>query len=178
MREDSEIAKLCKIYREMDAEGQEVMVAAAVKLFSVQKTSEPQQVSPKLTLPRMSGSFAQSLRFAGIPGYLITAFLLLLAAVVFWVTLINPALHLAGITPLLMARIVITAFCGMVIIGAGLVRFIWRKFTIPWMLLAIGAGILCVEPGALTDLFGIAIFVLIIAIQILGIRREKTVVIR
>ena len=166
MREDSEVTKLCKIYREMDTEGKEKIVAAAIELFSVQKTLETHQMS------------SQASRFTGIPGYLVTVFLLLSAACIFWVTLINPALLTDGITPLLMVRIIITALCGIIIIGAGFVWFIWRKLRIPWMLLAIGAGILCADPRALTDFMGIIILVLIVVAQVISMKRGKTVIVR
>ena len=60
-------------------------------------------------------------------------------------------------------------------IGTGLVRFMWRKFTVPLLLLAIGAGILCVDPGLLTDLIGFALIAMIIAVQVIQRKREKAV---
>lgn len=64
----------------------------------------------------------------------------------------------------------------MFIIGAGFLRFLLGKFTVLWMLLAIGAGVLCVDPAVLTDLIGFAIICLIIAVQVINRKREKAAV--
>ena len=63
----------------------------------------------------------------------------------------------------------------MFIIGTGIFRCIFEKLRIPWMILAICAGILCVDPAALTDLMGLAILALIIAVQVTQWKRERTI---
>jgi len=175
MRNDCEVAMLCQIYREMDTEGKEKMVAAATQLYNVQRILENQQVSEYLSCSNTKiDPKPQTFRFNGT-GYIITGVLLLFSAVLFWITLINPALLMLGDTPLIMLRIIITALLGMFIIGTGFLRFLLGKFTILWMLLAIGAGILCVDPAVLTDLIGLAIIALIVAVQVIQGKREKAV---
>ena len=129
MDNNSQVAELKDVYNQMDMEGKKMMVTSAAQLFSIQ-----QNVTCK----------SRASRFNGIPGYFMMGFLLIFAAHFFWVTLISPALFMIGITPLVMVRIIITASIGMFCIGMGLFRFMFWKLSIPWMLLAIGAGVLCV----------------------------------
>ena len=112
----------------------------------------------------------------GVPGFIMTGLLLLFSACFFWVALINPALLMLGETPLIMLRIIITALLGMFIIGTGLVRFLLRKFTVLWMLLAVVAGVLCVDPAVLTDLIGLALIALIVAVQVIQGKRDRAAV--
>ena len=160
MHKHTEVVELLEIYREMDAEGKKKMVTAASNLLNAQKT----------LLDQESGTS----QFTGIAGYLITGLLLILAICVFWITLINPALLTTGIIPLVMVRIIITALCGMLCIGTGLIRFILKKFTVLWLFLAIGAGILCVDPRVLTDLIGFALVAVIVAVQLIHWKQDKT----
>ena len=185
MSKDSQVIELQEIYHEMDTEGKKKMVTAAEELLNVQKTLGNMQflVRDGVQAQEETGERNAVInrefgtrRIAGVMGYILTGLLLFLAACVFWITLINPALLVLGDTPLVMLRIIITAMCGIFSIGAGLMWFILRKFTIPWMFLAIGAGILCVEPGIITDLIGISIVALIVTIQVIHIKREKTLV--
>ena len=160
MDKHTEVVELLEIYREMDTEGKKKMLTAASNLLDAQNTFLDREFRTR--------------RFSGIAGYLITGLLFLLAVCVFWVTLINPALLTAGIIPLVMVRIIITALCGVLCIGTGLVRFILKKFTVLWLILAIGAGILCVDPRVLTDLIGFALVALIIAVQIIHWKQGRT----
>jgi len=175
MRDYSRIARLCKIYRDMDTEGREEIVAAAAKLFYVQETSENRYASLKVSYG-IAKNYPKyrAYRINGIPGFLALGLLLVFTAYAFWVTVIGPALFIPSITLLVMVRIIVTALCGMFIICTGLVWFIIRKITIPWMLLAIGAGVLCVDPGTLTDLIGFAIIAVIVAVQVIQRKRDNT----
>jgi len=161
MDKDSQIIELRQIYRQMDAAGKKVMIKAAAQLFASQKTLMQK---------------SRTSRFNDIPGYFITGILLLFSAFFFWITLINPALLMLGDTPLIMLRIIVTALFGMFIIGTGFVWFVKRRLPVPLMLLAIGAGILCVDPGLLTDLIGFALIALIAAVMVIRWKREKVAV--
>jgi len=168
MDKNSQLVELQEIYREMDYEGKKKIVAAAANLLDTQKTLSSLDLSPG------SHEVHQKTRSTGVLRFLITGLLLLIAAYAFWVTLINPVLLKTGITPLVMLRVIATALCGMLCLGTGLIWFILRKFSIFWMLLAVGAGILCVEPGVLTDFLGFALIVLILTVQFLQGKQNKT----
>ena len=168
MDKNIQIMKLKEIYREMDAEGKKMMVSAATDLFTIQKTFGQNPQTPDRSTPNRSIS-----RLNRVPGYLVMGLLLILFACFFWLTLLNPALLMIGDTPLIMLRIILTALFGMFIIGTGILRFILRKIKIPWMLLAIGAGTLFVEPSILTDLIGIILITMIVAVHVFQWKREK-----
>ena len=159
MNNNPKVVELQEIYREMDPEGKKKMVSAAAKLLTVQKT--------------FFAGKSERRSFIGITGYLITGFLLLFVAYVFWVSLISPALLTLSDTPLTVVRIVLTALCGIFAIGTGFVWFLLKKLTIFRMLLAFGAGILCVEPGVITDFIGVILVVLIVSMQLILGKREK-----
>jgi hypothetical protein len=168
MDKNIQIMELREIYREMDIEGKKMMQTAATDLFAIQKT-----FGQKSQAPVGSTHIRSTSRLNCVPGYLVIGLFLFLSACFFWITLINPALSKLGDTPLIMLRIIMTALFGMFIIGTGILRFIIRKLSIPWLLLAIGAGILCVDPGVLTDLIGIILIALIVAVHVFHGKREK-----
>ena len=159
------VNELREIYQEMNTEGKKKMAAAAIELLSVQKTLENTVIVSQEKRKR---------QFTLIPGLVITGPLLLLASYIFWITLINPALFNIDISTMIMVRIFATALFGMFCIGAGFLRFILQKLTISWLLFAIGAGILCVDPRLLTDLIGITFAILIISMQVIQRKQEKT----
>ena len=174
MDKNPQVVELRNIYREMDIEGKKMMTTTAAQLFTIQKSLENKELPAKDAIQGFTQKSRTS-RFNGVPGYLLMGFLLLFAAHFFWVTLISPALLMVEITPLVMMRIIITASIGMLCIGLGLFRFMLWKLTVPLLLLVIGAGILCVDPGLLTDLIGFALIVLFVAVQVIQGKRERVV---
>ncbi|MCL2065940.1 MAG: hypothetical protein FWG99_00550 [Treponema sp.] len=175
MGKEPQIAELQEIYHKMDWEGRKKMVSAASELLNVQKTLEGMELmsNSDTQIPAEKGTVEIKPKTRVLVRCLVIGLLLLFTAIVFWVTLINPALLMLGSTPLVMLRIIITAICGMVCIGSGLVWFMLRKFTVLSMFLAIGAGVLCAEPGVITDLIGISIVILIFTVQIILWKRGK-----
>jgi len=135
MRDYSGIAELCKIYRNADAEGRERIAETAAKLFYIRETPESYSIAK-------NRSKSRAYRISVVPGFLVMGLLLVFTACAFWVILINPALFMVSNSSTETVRIVVTAICGMFVICTGLVWFMIRKISIPWMLLAIGAGIL------------------------------------
>jgi hypothetical protein len=168
-----EFTELQTIYNEMDTEGRKEIVTAATKLLEVQKTLEntpTRNVFKKTTFSRSP----QKLHSKHILGYLATGISLIISTYIFWVNLISPALLIAGISPLVMVRIIVTALVGLFLVGSGLVDFTLRKIKAPWRLLMIAAGLACTEPSILTDLIGIALIALIASVHITQWKREKS----
>jgi hypothetical protein len=168
-----ELTELQTIYNEMNTEGKKEMVTAAEKLLEVQKTLENTHTQNKNTAFFRS-PFKHRLR--NIAGYFAAGILLIISTYIFWVALISPALLIAGISSLEMVRIILTALTGLFLVGSGLVDFILRKIRTPWRLLIIAAGFACTEPGVLTDLIGISLIVLIVSVEAVQWKREKTTV--
>src|SRR5215469_6513062 len=164
MQENNDIEKLYKIYYEMDAEGRQKMTQAASHLLTIQKILKNGDISPSTTKHS----------FLSIVSCIISVILLVITAYFFWITILNPTLLMTGITPPFMVRIIITAFCGLLIMGTGLFSFILRKLKIPLLILAISAGVLCVDPGVLTDIIGFSILLLVIAWQVIDMKFKKT----
>ncbi len=78
----------------------------------------------------------------------------------------NPAMLLINTTPLLLIQNLITASCGMYGVGAAMIGFCLAPMN--WVERAVffGAGLLLIDPGALTDLAGLSILVLCMANQV------------
>ena len=189
MSNDPRADELQEIYLKMDAEGRKKMVTAAAKLLDAQKTIENIQYiirddtrtvtqneagEVKININRKSGKS----HLNGMQGYLVAGILLLLLACIFWVALINPALLMIGDSPLVMLRIITTALGGMFCIGTGLIQFILHKLTALSMLFSVGAGILCVEPGIMTDFIGLAIIIMIVAVKLIWGKERQTAMVK
>ncbi len=61
--------------------------------------------------------------------------------------------------------IIITSLMGMFAVGAGIEGFLSRELKAWERLLAIGAGLLMLYPGLVTNLIGIALFVVVYFLQ-------------
>ncbi|MET3575691.1 TRAP transporter permease [Bhargavaea ullalensis] len=79
----------------------------------------------------------------------------------------NPAMLMMDASILEIVWVTATALAGMIAIGAGFVGYWYRKLN--WMerIGALAAGIMLIFPENMTDIFGIALFVILIAIQIM-----------
>ena len=70
-------------------------------------------------------------------------------------------------------RITITSFCGMFLLGAGLIGFMLRKLNMVLRLVCIAAGLCMIDPGAFTDMIGAVILVVMIVYQVMLNKKEK-----
>ena len=165
MNKHTEVIELLAIYREMDTGGRKKMVKSSSKLLKMQKALECMQ-NNEATHQRMPMR-------TSLTACLVTVPLLLVLAIFFWVVLISPALLLNSNVPLIMLRIIITALLGMFIIGTAIFQFVLKKLTLPWMFLAIIAGLLYVDPGVLTDLIAFVLVALIVGVQFVQQKRAK-----
>ena len=169
----SKDAELLEIYSEMDTKGKKKMVAAAAKLLSAQKTLGKEQLMSNIAAKVFIQKEARMFRFGSMPRYLVTGVLLLFTVYVFWSALISPALLMVGVTPLTMARIIITALIGTFCLSSGLVGIMFRKMSLSMRILVIAAGLGCLDPALLTDIIGFAVLAAIITLQIIQGKREQ-----
>jgi len=79
----------------------------------------------------------------------------------------SPALLMIDTTIPQILWVVFTAVTGMVAIGAGVIGFWYRKVLWIERLFAIVAGLLLIYPEKFSDWAGLAIFIALVAIQIL-----------
>lgn len=83
----------------------------------------------------------------------------------------DPSLLLVGADPIDCILILITAFIGMIGMSIGIEGYMMVRVKVIERIVAIGGGLLCIIPGIWTDLGGIALIAIVIAIQF--IRRKK-----
>ena len=69
-------------------------------------------------------------------------------------------------------RITVTSFCGMFLLGAGLIGYMLRKLNPVLRLVCIAAGLCMIDPGAFTDLIGAAVLVALIIYQMMLNKKE------
>jgi TRAP transporter 4TM/12TM fusion protein len=87
----------------------------------------------------------------------------------------NPELLFIGATPLVMIKILISSMLGMFAIALGVQGYLLRKIPVFWRLLAATAGFLLIDPGLVTDIIGFTFIALLVAIQIIQKKQEKTI---
>ena len=161
--QDNRVIELQNIYREMDAEGKETMISAVDRLLYIQRTFGNPQEARKRRLRDMTLYIA-----SGIINVCIVCF--------FWEFLIRPVLFNIGITPLTMARIIVTALIGDLCLHSGFLGFFQRWLKASLFLLLIIAGMACLDPGILTDLIGVFFITLVITALVVQKKRQKIAV--
>ena len=70
--------------------------------------------------------------------------------------------------------LVITALVGIFIISAGMEGFMMRKMTIVERILALAGGLCMIIPGISTDLIGLALIAVVVIIQFIGKKKDKS----
>lgn len=82
-----------------------------------------------------------------------------------YIFVLSPALVLVGATPLLVMQMLFTSVMGMVALAAGVTGFWSIKLTPVERLALVGGGLLLVDPGLLTDLFGAGMVAVVYLLQ-------------
>ena len=158
--QDKRVIELQNIYEELDTEGKETIISAADKLLNIQKTFKyPQELRKR--------------HFRDIMLYITLGLIIACAIWFFWEIFINPALQKAGITPLNMARIIVTAIIGILCVFSGLICFLLRKISFHWLFLLIIAGIASLDPQILTDFIGFSFLAFIITVLLTQKKDQK-----
>ena len=72
--------------------------------------------------------------------------------------------------------LVVTALCGIYILSAGMEGYMYKKM--PWWerIMALAGGLLMIIPGLLTDAIGLALIVVVFALQKIGSKKQAKVV--
>jgi len=158
--QDNRVIELQNIYKEMDAEGKEILISAVDKLLYIQKDFRYPQETRKR-------------RLREITLYIVSGIINVCIICFFWEFLIKPVLLNIGITPLTMARIIVTALIGVLCLGSGFLAFSQRWLKTPWFFLLIIAGMACLDPQILTDLIGFFFIALIITALVFQKKRHN-----
>ena len=77
----------------------------------------------------------------------------------------NNAMLFVNTTPFQVIQVVISSFIGMFLVASGLMGFMIRDLNWPARLIAIAGGLCLIIPGTVTDLTGLGVLVILLAIQ-------------
>ncbi|MBN8199172.1 MULTISPECIES: TRAP transporter permease [Bacillaceae] len=88
------------------------------------------------------------------------------AFIIPYMFVLSPELLMIDTTWYYLIWVVFTALAGMMAIGAGVIGYWLRKLNIFERLLGIAGGLLLIYPEGVTDIVGLVIFVLLIALQV------------
>ncbi len=84
----------------------------------------------------------------------------------------NEALLFINTTPIQVVQVVITSFVGMFSIAAGIIGFMFKEMNPVMRGISIGAGLLLIHPGILTDVIGVAIIGMVVVSQLIGNKKK------
>jgi TRAP transporter 4TM/12TM fusion protein len=88
------------------------------------------------------------------------------AFIIPYMFVLSPELLMIDTTWYYLIWVVFTALAGMMAIGAGVIGYWLRKLNIVERLLGIAGGLLLIYPEGVTDIIGLGIFILLIALQV------------
>ncbi len=94
------------------------------------------------------------------------------AFIIPYIFALNPSMLLIDTDFLKVALIVITSILGMVGVSAGLEGYLKGNLVWPLRIVSVGAGLLLIIPGVLTDVIGIVLVAAVVAFQILRSRKQ------
>ncbi|MBO0601456.1 TRAP transporter permease [Sporosarcina sp. E16_3] len=100
-----------------------------------------------------------------------SAKLAIAAFIIPYMFVFNPAMLMMGAPVTEIIWVVFTAIIGMIAIGAGMIGFWYRKCNWIERLFALATGMLLIFPETITDIVGLVLFVVMVAIQ--WMTREK-----
>ena len=95
------------------------------------------------------------------------------AFIIPYIFVFSPSMLFIDTTPLEVIRIVCTSCFGMLGLAVGLEGYMLRRVNVPERLMAIAGGLLLIEPGLKSDLFGLVLIVAVLALQIAGRKANK-----
>ncbi|GGA15595.1 TRAP transporter permease [Psychrobacillus lasiicapitis] len=126
-----------------------------------------------ITPPVALAAFAASGVSGGDPikTGVVAAKLAIAAFIIPYMIIFSPALLMMDTTFLEIVWVVFTAITGMIAIGAGMIGYWYRKVTWIERIFAVGAGLLLIYPESFSDIAGLVIFAILLAIQLFT--REK-----
>lgn len=120
-----------------------------------------------ITPPVALAAFAASGVSGGDPiktGF-VAAKLAIAAFIIPYMFVFNPAMLMMGASIPEIIWVVLTAFVGMIAIGAGLIGFWYRKCNWIERLFAVATGLLLIFPETITDIVGFSMFAILFVIQ-------------
>jgi TRAP transporter 4TM/12TM fusion protein len=96
------------------------------------------------------------------------------AFIIPYIFVFSPAILMINTNPWEVIRIVLSAFTGMVSLAAGLEGFMLRKVPVLLRLAAVAGGLSLIDPGLISDLVGFGLIALVVATQVIDLKKEKS----
>lgn len=103
-----------------------------------------------------------------------SAKLAIAAFIIPYIFVLSPQLLMIDTTWLELVWVIITAFSGMIAIGAGIIGYWFRKLHWAERIIAIITGLLLIYPEGISDITGIIAFVALLALQIFWKRNKES----
>ncbi|WP_175639070.1 TRAP transporter permease [Metabacillus schmidteae] len=103
-----------------------------------------------------------------------SAKLAIAAFIIPYIFVLSPQLLMIDTTWLELVWVIITAFSGMIAIGAGIIGYWFRKLHWAERIIAIITGLLLIYPEGISDITGIIAFVTLLALQIFWKRNKES----
>jgi len=95
------------------------------------------------------------------------------AFIIPYIFVLNPALLLIDTTPLEIIQIFVTSLIGMFAVGVTVQGYFLTKVNPLFRIVLFIGGLLCIDPGAMTDIIGIVVIAVIFALQKIKANKEK-----
>lgn len=96
------------------------------------------------------------------------------AFIVPYIFAFNNAMLFINTDPLDVILVIVTSFVGMFLISSGLMGYMLRDLNWPMRLVSIAGGLLLIYPGVATDLIGVAVLVVMLAVQMMMGKKTPT----
>jgi TRAP transporter 4TM/12TM fusion protein len=96
------------------------------------------------------------------------------AFIIPYIFVFNPSMLFIDTTILEVIRIVITSCIGMFGLAIGLEGYMLKKIPLLERLMAIGGGLLLIDPGLFSDIIGLVLIALVVCIQVFGTKRRTS----
>jgi len=95
------------------------------------------------------------------------------AFIIPYIFVLNPALLLIDTTPLEIAQIFVTSLIGMFAVAVAVQGYFLTKVNPLFRIVLFIGGLLCIDPGVLTDIIGILVIAVIFTLQKMKANKEK-----
>ena len=95
------------------------------------------------------------------------------AFIIPYIFVFSPVMLWIGATPLNVVQIIFSSLIGMLSLSAGVQGFMLSKISPPFRILAVIGGLTLIHPGIVTDLVGLCLIILLVAVQVISWRKEK-----
>ena len=96
------------------------------------------------------------------------------AFIIPYIFIFSPVMLWIGATPINVIQIIFSSLIGMLSLSAGVQGYMLSKISPPFRILAVIGGLTLIHPGIVTDIVGLCLITIVVAVQVISWRKEKT----